>query len=91
MKNAGLISLNTCALAEMLVGEMMTNITCTNVYSITDTKCEAKWMLAAKLQADFSCTYEAATSMRYTMNSLRIVIVCGKHYLSMAAKCASDN
>ncbi len=74
--------------ARMAVAEMLTNLACVRVSKLTDVKCRANWMWAAKLQNQGALLYDAAVAVRDIMCQLGIAIDGGKDSLSMATELA---
>src|SRR3989344_4704614 len=72
--------------ARMAVTEMLTNLASVRITSLSDVKCRANWMWAAKLPGEGALLYEAAVAMRDFMLQLGIAIDGGKDSLSMATQ-----
>jgi len=73
------------AMARMAVTEALTNIVWAKISSLTDIKCSANWMWAAKLPGEGALIYDAAVAMSEFMSSVGIAVDGGKDSLSMAA------
>lgn len=81
---------NPKAGARMAVGETLTNMVWARIGALTDIKCSANWMWAAKLPGEGSKLYDAAVAMRDAMIDIGIAIDGGKDSLSMAAKVENE-
>lgn len=72
--------------ARMAVTEMLTNLASVRIAKLSDVKCRANWMWAAKRPGEGALLYEAAVAMRDFMIQLGIAIDGGKDSLSMATQ-----
>ena len=81
---------NERAGARMAVGEMLTNIASARISDLTDIKCSANWMWAAKLAGEGAALYFAALAMEELMLAIGIAVDGGKDSLSMAAKVGAE-
>ncbi len=70
--------------ARMAVAEMLTNLCSTKITKLSDVKCRANWMWAAKRAGQGALLYDAAVAMRDIILRLGIAIDGGKDSLSMA-------
>jgi len=80
----GLVS--TPAMARMSVAEAVTNMMGCRVTALTDAKCSANWMWAAKLPCEGAAMYDACDAMAAFMIAVGVAVDGGKDSLSMAAK-----
>ncbi|MDZ4284448.1 MAG: phosphoribosylformylglycinamidine synthase, partial [Patescibacteria group bacterium] len=69
--------------ARMAVAEMLTNLASVRITTLSDVKCRANWMWAAKQPGEGALLYEAAVAMRDFMVRLGIASDGGKDSLSM--------
>jgi phosphoribosylformylglycinamidine synthase len=76
--------------SRMAVGEMLTNMVCARISSLSHIKCSVNWMWAAKLPGEGAMIYDAATAMAELMTTLGIAADGGKDSISMAAKVGSE-
>jgi phosphoribosylformylglycinamidine synthase len=76
--------INPAAGARMVVAEMLTNLASARITNLSDIKCRANWMWAAKRPGEGALLYDAAVAMRDIMLQLGIAIDGGKDSLSMA-------
>ncbi len=76
--------------ARMAVAEMLTNIAGVRITALSDIKCHANWMWAAKLEGEGARLYDAAVAMRDIMLVLEIAITGGKDSLSMSARVGDE-
>ncbi|MBN2585207.1 phosphoribosylformylglycinamidine synthase [Patescibacteria group bacterium] len=74
------------AMARLAVTEMVLNMIGTRITQLSDIKCSANWMLAAKLDGEGAWLYDAASALRDICLTLGIAIDGGKDSLSMAAR-----
>ncbi len=81
--------IDPAAMARLSVGEALTNLVWAKITKLTDVKCSANWMWAAKLPGEGAKLYDAAVALRDIMLTLGIAIDGGKDSLSMAAKVGS--
>lgn len=81
---------NPAAGARLAVGEALTNIVWAKLSNLTDIKCSANWMWAAKLPGEGALLYDAAVAVRDLMIKLGIAIDGGKDSLSMAARVGDE-
>jgi phosphoribosylformylglycinamidine synthase len=72
--------------ARMAVAEMLTNLASARITKLSDVKCRANWMWAAKRAGQGALLYDAAVAMRDIMLRLGIAIDGGKDSLSMATQ-----
>jgi len=79
------------AMARLAVAESLLNIVGAKITTLSDIKCSANWMLAAKEPGEGAWLYDAACAVRDIMISLGIAIDGGKDSLSMAAKATGPN
>jgi phosphoribosylformylglycinamidine synthase len=77
---------DAAAMARMSVAEAVTNLVWARITSLSDVKCSANWMWAAKLPGEGARLYDAALAMRDTMITLGVAVDGGKDSLSMAAQ-----
>ena len=84
----GLVS--AANMARLSVGEALTNLVWANVSAITDIKCSANWMWAAKMEGEGAQLYDAAIAMRDVMVALGVAVDGGKDSLSMAARAQDE-
>ena len=80
----GLVS--PAAMARMSVGEAITGLAAARITSLSEAKCSANWMWAAKLPHEGAALYDAATAMADFMIATGVAVDGGKDSLSMAAK-----
>lgn len=80
----GLVS--PAAMGRMAVGEAITNMASARVSALTDAKCSANWMWAAKLPCEGAALYDACVAMSDFMIATGVAVDGGKDSLSMAAK-----
>ncbi|OGB74981.1 phosphoribosylformylglycinamidine synthase [candidate division Kazan bacterium RIFCSPHIGHO2_01_FULL_49_10] len=78
--------LSPSAMARLAVTEMVLNMAGARITQLSDIKCSANWMLAAKLDGEGAWLYDAASALRDICLDLRIAIDGGKDSLSMAAR-----
>jgi phosphoribosylformylglycinamidine synthase len=78
--------LNPSAMARLAVSEAITNMVGVRISSLSDAKCSANWMWAAKLPNEGAALFDAAKSMADFMIAVGVAIDGGKDSLSMAAK-----
>jgi phosphoribosylformylglycinamidine synthase len=78
--------LNPSAMARLAVAEAITNMVGVKISSLSDAKCSANWMWAAKLPSEGAALFDAAKSMADFMIAVGVAIDGGKDSLSMAAK-----
>ncbi len=83
--------IDPAAMARMSVAEALTNIVWAKVSALSDIKCSANWMWAAKLPGEGAKLYDAAVALRDLMLDLEIAIDGGKDSLSMAARVTHSN
>lgn len=83
----GLISAE--AMARKAIAEALLNMAGARITDIRDIRCEANWMVAAKLPGEGAWLYDAACALRDIMLKIGIAIDGGKDSLSMAAKTRS--
>lgn len=76
--------------ARMAVAEMLTNLCSAKISKLSDVKCRANWMWAAKRPGEGALLNDAATAMRDIMLELGIAIDGGKDSLSMATQVGDD-
>ena len=81
---------NAANMARLSVGEALTNIVWADVSAITDIKCSANWMWAAKMEGEGAELYDAAIAMRDVMCALGVAVDGGKDSLSMAARAQDE-
>lgn len=81
---------NPASGARMAVAEMLTNLASVKVTKLSDVKCRANWMWAAKRPGEGALLYDAAVSLRDIMLLLGIAIDGGKDSLSMATMVGDD-
>ena len=74
------------AMARLAVTEMLLNMAGARITKLSDIKCSANWMLAAKLDGEGAWLYDAACALRDICLQLGIAIDGGKDSLSMAAR-----
>lgn len=74
------------AMARLAVTEMLLNMCGANIVQLSNVKCSANWMLAAKLEGEGAWLYDAALALRDICIELGIAIDGGKDSLSMAAR-----
>jgi phosphoribosylformylglycinamidine synthase len=81
--------LSPAAMARLAVAEAVTNLMFAGISKLTDVKCSANWMWAAKMSkgGEGAELWDAAVAMREIMLALGIAVDGGKDSLSMAAKC----
>ncbi len=79
------------AMAHMSVAEALLNMIGAKITNLTDIKCSANWMLAAKQPGEGVWLYDAACALRDILTELGIAIDGGKDSLSMAAKTLGPN
>lgn len=72
--------------ARMAVSEMLTNMASVRISKLSDVRCRANWMWAAKRQGEGALLYDAAVAMRDIMLKLGLAIDGGKDSLSMATQ-----
>jgi len=72
------------AMAEMTVGEMITNIMWVAINDITDIKCSGNWMWDLKKEGEKYALYQTCKRMCEIMKSLGISLDGGKDSLSMS-------
>ena len=77
-------------MARLTVGEALTNIVWAQLTAITDLKCSANWMWAAKIEGEGAQLYDAAIAMRDCMIDVGIAVDGGKDSLSMAARAHAE-
>ncbi len=77
--------LDPAAMARLAVAEALTNLVWARVTDLTDVRCSANWMWAAKLPGEGAALWDAAVAMRDVMVELGIAVDGGKDSLSMAA------
>ena len=80
----GLVSPIT--MARLAVAEALLNMAGAVISGVTDIRCSANWMWAAKLPGEGANLYDAACSLRDIMLQTGMAIDGGKDSLSMAAK-----
>ena len=78
--------LHPAAMARLAVAEAVTNMAGVRVSSLSDAKCSANWMWAAKLPHEGAALFDAATAMAAFMIAVGVAVDGGKDSLSMAAK-----
>src|SRR5581483_5150396 len=76
--------------ARMAVAEMLTNLASVRITALSDVRCRANWMWAAKRPGEGALLYDAAAAMRDIMLKLGLAIDGGKDSLSMATQVGSD-
>jgi phosphoribosylformylglycinamidine synthase len=76
--------------ARMAVGEMLTNMASVRIRDVSQIRCRANWMVAAKLPHEGAWLYDAAVAMSDFMVDLGIAIDGGKDSLSMAATVSGE-
>lgn len=72
--------------ARMAVAEMLTNLASARISRLSDVRCRANWMWAAKREGEGALLWDAAVAMRDMMLRLGIAIDGGKDSLSMATQ-----
>ncbi|MCK4800101.1 phosphoribosylformylglycinamidine synthase subunit PurQ, partial [Candidatus Parcubacteria bacterium] len=72
------------AMARMAISEALLNMAGAKITKLTDVKCLANWMLAAKLPGEGAWLYDACCALRDILLELDIAIIGGKDSLSMA-------
>jgi phosphoribosylformylglycinamidine synthase len=77
-------------MAELTVGEMLTNICWVKLTSVDHVKCSGNWMWAAKLEHEGAAMYAACESLHDVMVAVGVSIDGGKDSLSMAAQCGEE-
>jgi phosphoribosylformylglycinamidine synthase len=77
---------NPTAAARMAVAESITNIASARITALTDAKCSANWMWAAKLPHEGAALWDAAVAMAHFMIATGVAVDGGKDSLSMAAR-----
>jgi phosphoribosylformylglycinamidine synthase len=77
---------NNAAGARMAVAEAVTNLAAARVSALTDCKCSANWMWAAKLPHEGAALYDACVAMADFMLATGLAVDGGKDSLSMAAR-----
>ena len=82
--------LHPANMARLTVGEALTNIVWAELSAITDLKCSANWMWAAKMDGEGAQLYDAAIAMRDAMIALGVAVDGGKDSLSMAARAHTE-
>ncbi|MDB5238051.1 MAG: purL [Candidatus Kaiserbacteria bacterium] len=82
--------INSEAGARMKVAEMLTNMTSAGISRLSDLKCRANWMWAAKRPGQGALLYRAAVAMRNIMLQIGIAIDGGKDSLSMATQVGDE-
>ncbi|KAJ0405903.1 hypothetical protein ATCC90586_003364 [Pythium insidiosum] len=80
--------LNAAAMARLSVGESLTNLVWASLSGrgLSDCKCSANWMWAAKLPGEAARMYECCSAMTDFMKQVGVAVDGGKDSLSMAAK-----
>ena len=78
--------LSPAAMARLAVTEMLLNMAGARITQLSDVRCSANWMLAAKLAGEGAWLYDAACALRDICLELGIAIDGGKDSLSMAAR-----
>jgi phosphoribosylformylglycinamidine synthase len=73
------------AMARMAVAEALLNMVGARITDIQDIKCQANWMLAAKLPCEGAWLYDAACALRDILLEIGEAIDGGKDSLTMAA------
>lgn len=76
--------------ARMAVAEMLTNLCSAKITKLSDVKCRANWMWAAKRSGEGALLYDAAVAIRDIMLRLNIAIDGGKDSLSMATQVGNE-
>ena len=74
------------AMARLAVAEAVTNMVGARVSALSDAKCSANWMWAAKLPTEGAALFDAARAMAAFMIAVGVAVDGGKDSLSMAAK-----
>jgi phosphoribosylformylglycinamidine synthase len=74
------------AMARMAVAESITNMMGARITALSDAKCSANWMWAAKLPHEGAALYDACEAMCSFMIDVGVAVDGGKDSLSMAAK-----
>lgn len=74
------------AMSRMAVAEALLNMVGAKITAIRRIRCEANWMVAAKLPGEGAWLYDAACALRDILVKLGPAIDGGKDSLSMAAK-----
>lgn len=82
--------ISSAAGARMAVAEMLTNMCSAKITSLSDVRCRANWMWAAKRAGEGALLYDAASAMRDIMLELGIAIDGGKDSLSMATQIGDE-
>lgn len=77
------------AMGRMAVAEAITNLCAARISSLTDVKCSANWMWAAKLPHEGAALFDACRSMADFMIATGVSVDGGKDSLSMATKLPS--
>lgn len=77
--------LDNASMARLSVGEALTNLVWAPITDLTDCKCSANWMWAAKLPGEACAMYEACRAMSDIMKTVGVSIDGGKDSLSMSA------
>ena len=78
--------LSPAAMGRLAVAEAITNLASARVTALSDAKCSANWMWAAKLPGEGAALYDAAVAMADFMIATGVAVDGGKDSLSMAAK-----
>jgi phosphoribosylformylglycinamidine synthase len=78
--------LSAAAMARLAVAEAVTNMAGARVTALSDAKCSANWMWAAKMPHEGAALFDAATAMAAFMIAVGVAVDGGKDSLSMAAK-----
>lgn len=76
--------------ARMAMAEMLTNLASAKITCLSDVKCRANWMWAAKRPGEGALLYDAAVALRDIMLEVGIAIDGGKDSLSMATTVGDD-
>ena len=72
--------------ARMAVAEALLNMAGVVVTDLSDIKCSANWMLAAKQPGEGAWLYDAACALRDLLSELGVAVDGGKDSLSMASQ-----
>jgi len=77
---------NPSAMARMALGEALTNLVWAHTTGLSDVKCSANWMWAAKMEGEGADLLDAARALHDMMIELGVAVDGGKDSLSMAAQ-----
>jgi phosphoribosylformylglycinamidine synthase len=76
--------INPAAMARMAVAEALLNLAGARITQLSDVRCSANWMWAAKLPGEGARLRQAALAMSEIMTRLSVAVDGGKDSLSMA-------